>query len=84
MDGEGEEAIGFGGGSRNARRYSTPSSQSSLGSSEDSSLPSENVDVDEDDFVVDDSAEHIGIPHPDIPLELHPTRHASLGSSLCM
>jgi hypothetical protein len=75
IDDENEDAISSGGGSRNARRYSTSSSQSSLDSSEDSDIPPENVDVDEDDFVVDDGAEHIGMPHPDIPLEF--TSYAS-------
>lgn len=75
MGDENAEAISFGGGSRKARRYSTPSAQGSVDSSEDSDLPPEDVDVDEDDFVVDDSAEHIGMPHPDIPLEF--TSYAS-------
>jgi hypothetical protein len=75
MGDENEEAMSFGGGSRNARRHSTPSIQSSVDSLEDSDLPPEDVDVDEDDFVVDDSAGHIGMPHPDIPLEF--TSYAS-------
>ena len=63
--------------SRNAPRYSVSSDQSSVGSSQNSELPENpNVDQDddEDDFIVDDTADHHGI-HPEIPLEF--TSYAS-------
>ena len=74
---DGEEPVDVDGTiSRNAPRYSLSSDQSSADSSDDSDLPPENLNVieDEDDFIVDDNAEHRGI-HPDIPLEF--TSYAS-------
>jgi hypothetical protein len=61
--------------SRNAPRYSLSSDQNSV-DSEDSDLGPGNANIeDEDDFIEDDSAEHLGMPHPDIPLEF--TSYAS-------
>jgi hypothetical protein len=76
-DGDEEDPIDVDRVSRSAPRYSLPSGQSSADSSEDSDLPPENtnIDEDEDDFIVDDSAEQIGMPHAEIPLEF--TSYAS-------
>jgi hypothetical protein len=63
--------------SRNAPRYSLSSDQSSADSSADSDPGpgNTNIEEDEDDFIEDDGAEHLGMPHPDIPLEF--TSYAS-------
>jgi hypothetical protein len=63
--------------SRNAPRYSISSNQSSADSSADSDPGpgNTNIEEDEDDFIEDDDAEHLGMPHPDIPLEF--TSYAS-------
>ena len=71
-----EEPVDAGRFSRNAPRYSVSSVQSSADSSENSDSPPENFNTGEDDdFIVDDTAEHLGMPHPDIPLEF--TSYAS-------
>jgi hypothetical protein len=56
---------------------SLSSDQNSAGSSEDSDPGPRNTSIeeDEDDFIEDDSADHLGMPHPDIPLEF--TSYAS-------
>ena len=73
---DGEEPVKIDTISRNAPRYCLTSDHSSAGSSDDSDLSPESLNVNEgeDDFIVDDTAEHIGI-HPDIPLEF--TSYAS-------
>jgi len=71
------EPINTYGVSRNAPRYSLSSDQNSTDSSTDSDPGPGNINVeeDEDDFIEDDGAEHLGMPHPDIPLEF--TSYAS-------
>jgi hypothetical protein len=73
--GDDNEPIDIHRATRDRPHYSLSSTQSSTDSSEDSDPPAENTnDEDEDDFI-DDTAEHLGLPHPDIPLEF--TSYAS-------
>jgi hypothetical protein len=60
---------------RDRPRYSLSSAQSSTDSSEDSDPPAETTNDDDEDDFIDDTAEHLGLPHPDIPLEF--TSYAS-------
>lgn len=73
--GDGEDAVDVERLSGNVPRYSLSTDQSSADSLETSESPPENLDENEDDFIVDDTSDHLGMPHPDIPLEF--TSYAS-------